>query len=127
MKYKLIMEKGEYALILRKEAMNEYAVVRGLNKDNGDWDWTIGYWYFGKYSQITEAECLMAALNSFRCITEDNYISRSRLKEIAIKALHGLIEDDKESALEFFEDNLELTENEKKFLGLLEDNEDEDS
>lgn len=32
MKYEIILEKGEYALILRGSRMEEYAVVNGLNK-----------------------------------------------------------------------------------------------
>ena len=35
MVYDLIMESGEYALILRGSRMKEYAVVNGLNKSKG--------------------------------------------------------------------------------------------
>ena len=37
MKYEVILEKGEYALILRGSRMEEYAVVSGLNKETGEW------------------------------------------------------------------------------------------
>lgn len=36
MKYKVIMQKGNYALILRGLRMDEYAVVNGLNAERGD-------------------------------------------------------------------------------------------
>ena len=35
MKYTLIDEKGQYALILRGESMTQYAVVSGLDKETG--------------------------------------------------------------------------------------------
>ena len=37
MKYILIEEKGQYALILRGESLTQYAVVRGLDKETGSW------------------------------------------------------------------------------------------
>ena len=40
MKYTLIDENGQYALILRGESMTQYAVVRCLDKETGSWDWT---------------------------------------------------------------------------------------
>ena len=43
MKYTLIEEKGQYALILRGKSMTQYAVVRGLNKETESWDWTCCY------------------------------------------------------------------------------------
>lgn len=36
MKHVVILEKGEYALIIRGVRMEEYAVVNGLNKETGD-------------------------------------------------------------------------------------------
>ncbi len=48
MKYTLIVAKGQYALILRGESMTQYAVVNGLDKDTGSWDWTCCYYDFGK-------------------------------------------------------------------------------
>ena len=43
MKYTLIDENGQYALILRGEHMTQYAVVSGLDKETGNWDWTCCY------------------------------------------------------------------------------------
>lgn len=40
MKYTLIDENGQYALILRGASMTQYAVVNGLDKETGSWDWT---------------------------------------------------------------------------------------
>ncbi len=37
MDYRMIAEKGEYALIQRGRKMQEYAVVNGFDKDKGGW------------------------------------------------------------------------------------------
>ena len=52
-------------------------------------------------------------------------ITRERLEEIATRALYALIEDDEETAKEFFETELELDEEEMKYFGI-EFDEDED-
>ena len=74
MKYEVILEKGEYALILRGSRMEEYAVVNGLNKETGEWCWTCCYYNFGNYTQIDKAQALFLALDYFRMRTETNYI-----------------------------------------------------
>ena len=49
-----------------------------------------------------------------------------RLVEIASLAINGLLEDDVESAMEYFEDTMELTNYEREFFGVPMDNEDDD-
>ena len=58
MKYTLIDEKGPYALILRGERMTQYAVVSGLDKEAGSWDWTCCYYDFGTLSGMTSVGLL---------------------------------------------------------------------
>lgn len=53
-------------------------------------------------------------------------ITRERLEEIATRALHALVEDDEETAREFFETELELDEEEMEYFGIEFDEEDED-
>lgn len=48
----------------------------------------------------------------------DINISKERLAEIATWAIDGLMQDDEESALEYFTDTLELTEEEAKYFGV---------
>lgn len=45
-------------------------------------------------------------------------ITRERLEEIATRALYALIEDDEETAKEFFETELELNEEEMEYFGI---------
>ena len=126
MKYELIMESGEYALILRGSRMEEYAVVNGLNKEAGEWGWTCCYYNFGNYTQIDKAQALFLALDYFRMRTETDYITRRRLEELATQFKDGLIEDDEESAMEYFDEVCEMSESEKEFFGIETESEDDE-
>lgn len=118
MKYEVIFERDNYALILRKKSMDEYAVVYGLNRQDGTWLYTVNYWYFGQCSLLNKIESLQKAIDCFRLKTEDNYITRSRLEELASKFSDGLIEDDKESAMEYFIEECEMEDYEMEFFGI---------
>lgn len=125
MRHEKLFEKGKYSLILRKKDLDEYAVVYGLNEENGEWQHTVDYWNFGKYSCLDKVEALQAALECFRMKTENNYIPRCRLEELATKFKDGLIEDDKESAMEYFTYECEMTDYEMEFFGIETESEDE--
>ena len=58
MKYEVLFEKGDYALVKRGSEMTQYAVVYGLNNVKKCWGYTVGYTDFGKYSNLTEIEAL---------------------------------------------------------------------
>lgn len=129
MKYEVILEKGEYALIERGEKMKEIAVVNGLNKETGEWAWTCVYYAYEYEGQplhnATKAEALACALDYFRAKTEDDYISRCRLEELATQFKDGLLEDDEETAMEYFDEVCEMTDEEKEFFGISESEEEE--
>lgn len=118
MKYEVILEKGNYALILRGSRMEEYAVVNGLNKERGNWAYTCCYYNFGDYTQIDKTKALYLAVDYFRMRTEDNCIPRCRLEELATRFKDGLLTDDEESALEYFDEVCEMTDEEKEFFGI---------
>lgn len=121
MDYKLIMEKEQYALILRGSRMNEYAVVNSLDKEKGCWAWTCTYYNFNKFSPLSQAEALAKAIDYFRYKTEKGFIPRCRLEELATLFKDGLISDDRDSALEYFDECCEMSEEEKSFFGIEED------
>lgn len=121
MDYKLIMEKEQYALILRGSRMNEYAVVNSLDKEKGRWAWTCTYYNFNKFSPLSQTEALAKAIDYFRYKTEKGFIPRCRLEELATLFKDGLISDDRESALEYFDEICEMSEEEKSFFGIEED------
>lgn len=121
-KYEIIEEKGDIALIKRGEKSPEYAVVKGLIDEQermyqgSDWDYTVNYWDF-------DIQGLQSAIECFRAKTEKDYIPRCRLEELATLFKDGLIEDDKEQAIDYFEDTCEMTDEEKEFFGIGDDEE----
>ena len=118
MKYTLIDEKEQYALILRGESMTQYAVVSGLDKETGSWDWTCYYYDFGKLSGLTKAEALFKALDYYLMRTNEKHIPWARLSEIATFLKDGLIEDSEEEAYRYMADVAELSDTEAEYLGL---------
>ena len=122
MKYELIELKkvdtidGNIALIKRGEKYKEYAVVRNLEVQEPEecdtqWDGTIAYY-------PDNIEGLQKAVEVFRMKTEQNYIPRARLEELATLFKDGLIEDDELSALQYFDGGCEMTESEERFFGI---------
>lgn len=118
MKYEVIAEKNNYALILSGNRMEEYAVVYGLNKETGSWAHTCSYYNFSVYAPLTKEKALMYALDLFIAKTEENYISCNRLTEIATQSMHELFNYDECTAMDFFKDDLDLTEHEREFFGV---------
>lgn len=118
MKYAVCLEKENYALIARGENLDEYAVVYGLNKETGAWAHTVGYWNFGKYSRLSETAALFRALELFEAKTNDDYISINRVVELATLFKDKLLEDDEESALEYFKEDCYMSEKELRFFGI---------
>ena len=118
MKYILIDESGQYALILRGESMTQYAVVSGLDKETGGWDWTCCYYDFGKFSGLTKVEALFRALDYYLMRTNEKYIPWARLSEIATLLKDGLIEDGEEEAYRYMADAVELSDTEAGYFGL---------
>lgn len=116
--YTVIEEKGSIALIRRGETNSEYAVVEGLvAKENRmyngtDWSSTIDYWN-------CSIQGLQNAIECFREKTEKDYIPRHRLEELATLFKDGLIADDKESAMEYFNEVCTMSDEEKSFFDIL--------
>ena len=118
MKYDLIEERGQYALILRGESMTQYAVVYGLDKEAGSWDWTCCYYDFDKFSELTKAEALFKAVDYYLMRTNEEHISWARMSEIATLLKDGLIEDDEEEAYRYMAEVVELSDIEAEYFGL---------
>ena len=118
MKYTLIEEKGQYALILRGESMTQYAVVNGLDKKTGSWDWTCCYYDFGNPSGLTKVEALFKALDYYLMRTNEKHISWARMSEITTVLKDGLIEDGEEEAYRYMADVAELSDAEAEHFGL---------
>lgn len=121
MRYEIIIEKGSYALILRGKDLQEYAVVSGLNKETSSWDWTVSYSNFGKYGTNDQFKSFDFCYQELLRVTspEKKYVNRDRLEELATLFKDGLIEDDAQYAMEYFDDICEMTDDEKWFFGII--------
>ena len=117
MKYNIILRNGRYALL---EMETQYVVACGFDETQLEGSqWSQGYYYtHWNTSEIVKQRMLSAALEYYRTLTETDYIPRCRLEELATLFKDGLIEDDEKSAMEYFDEVCEMTENEKEFFGI---------
>lgn len=79
-------------------------------------------WEHGVYYVFLNDKEKLAALNKateklFEKVNE-NYIPQARLEELATLFKDGLISDDKESAMEYFNEVCEMTDEEKEYFGI---------
>ena len=117
MKYNIILRNGRYALL---EMETQYVVACGFDETQSEGSqWTQGYYYtHWNTSEIVKQRMLSAALEYYRSPTENDYIPRCRLEELATQFKEGLIEDDEESAMEYFDEVCEMADSEKEFFGI---------
>lgn len=121
MKWKEILRKDNYAL-LQSENDTQYAVVSGYDPTQPeDEQWASGTYFTYWNDAKRKTDCLQTALDCFRSRTESDYIPRCRLEELATLFKDGLISDDRDSALEYFDECCEMTEEEKSFFDIEED------
>ena len=115
--YEIIAQKKEYALI-KMESTEEYKIVSDICAD-GSWAYTVCSWMYGKYGR-EEYLVLQYALDAFRARTENAYIPRSRLEELATKFKDGMFscDLDEEEYDEFFDDECDMTDDELDFFGM---------
>lgn len=115
--YEIIAQKKEYALI-KMESTEEYKIVSDICAD-GSWAYTAASWMYGKYSR-EEYLVMQDALDAFRARTENTYIPRSRLEELATKFKDGMFscDLDEEEYDEFFDDECDMTDDELDFFGM---------
>ena len=111
MKWNLILRSGKRAL-LQSASDTQFAVVCGYNPDAPeDQQWDHGS-YFPYWEDLNrKVQMLSNALEYFRCLTEENYIPRERLIELATRFkdcesgdedLENVLEDMEENEVEFF-------------------------
>ena len=106
MRYKKILEKGKYALILRKKDLDEYAVVHGLNEETGEWNHTVNYWNFGKFSGLNQAKALQKALDCFRAKTEETIEQEMPSEQIANILINMSLDMDYADYLEHYDESI---------------------
>lgn len=117
MEYKVLLQYRRHALV---ETETHYIVACEYDEtQQKGQQWGYGL-YFPRWSecQTENVNALYNAIETFREKTEENYISRSRLENLAMQLKDGLIEDDKETAMEYFNNICEMTEEEKEWFGI---------
>lgn len=117
--YEIIAQKKEYALI-KMESTEEYKIVSDICAD-GSWAYTVCSWVYGKYGR-EEYLVMQDAIDSFRARTENTYIPRSRLEELATQWKDKIIQDcwmTEEEQNEYFIGEQDMDDAELEFFGLL--------
>ena len=122
MKWKEILRKDKYAL-LQSESDTQYAVVSGYDPtqpEDQQWAHGIYFTYFQNNSKNNSKKILylQSAYDCFMGKVNADYITRCRLEELATLFKDGLISDDRDSALEYFDECCEMSEEEKSFFGI---------
>ena len=117
MEYNIILRNGRYALL---EMETQYVVACGFDETQPEGSqWSQGYYYtHWNTNKIVKQRMLSAALEYYRTLTETNYIPRCRLEELATQFKDGLIENDREQALIYFDEVCEMENHEKEFFGI---------
>ena len=126
MKYSIILRNGRYALL---EMETQYVVACGFDETLPEnQQWTQGYYYthWNTSEAVVKQRMLSAALEYYRTLTETDYIPRCRLEELATQFKDGLIEDNEESAMEYFDEVCEMTDSEKEFFGIETESDDDE-
>lgn len=113
-----LLRKGNMSL-LQSQSDTQYCVCRNYNpneKEDQQYERGAYYCYWGD-SNI-KMYMLSFALEDFREKAEENYISKYRMEELVCKFAKGLIQDDKESAIEYFTGECEMATHEMEFFGI---------
>lgn len=119
MKWIELLRNRDYAL-LQSESDTQYVVASGYDPTQREGQqWSHGT-YFTYQNDIQKANSLANALELFRSRTEENYISRCRLEELATQFKDELYETDFDEAdlEEIFNEECDMTEYEKEFFGI---------
>ena len=114
MKFIELQKYGEYSVILRQDdngkqvSLSPYVAAYKPNiKDGEVIDWAQGH-YFEDLFYATD----------FARSRGVGYMQYSRLEEIASKAVDGLVQDDEDSAYEYFANEIEMDSHEAEYFGL---------
>ena len=107
-----------FALI---ETSDNYIIACGYDSSQRwgqQWEHGIYYMFSNDKEKLN---CLNKAVEKLREKVSKDYIPRCRLEELATQFKDGLIEDDRESAMEYFDKVCEMTNEEKEFFGIGDD------
>lgn len=114
--YEVLLRKGNCVLVENKIA-EEYIVGVGYNPEAPvGQQWSQGHYFSYLFSD--RGTTLMKAVDFLLSRASEYYVSKARLEEIATAALHELKETDEDSFTDFCDGDLDLTEEEREWFGL---------
>ena len=121
MKWIELLRNGNYAL-LQSESDTQYAVVSGYDPTQPEGQqWAHGTYFTYFQNNPKKILYLQSAYDCFMEKVNADFIPRCRLEELATLFKDGLISDDRDSALEYFDECCEMSDEEKSFFGIEED------
>ena len=121
MKWIEILRNGNYAL-LQSESDTQYCVACGYDPTQPeDQQWNYGTYFCYFQNKSKKILYLQSAYDCFMEKVNADFIPRCRLEELATLFKDGLISDDRESAMEYFDECCEMSKEEKSFFGIEED------
>ena len=121
MKWIEILRKDDYAL-LQSESDTQYCVASGYDPTQPEGQqWAHGMYFTYFKNNPKKMLYLQSAYDCFMEKVNADFIPRCRLEELATLFKDGLITDDRESALEYFDEYCEMSEEEKSFFEIEED------
>lgn len=121
MKWIELLRNGDYAL-LQSESDTQYAVVSGYDPTQPEGQqWAHGTYFTYFQNNPKKILYLQSAYDCFMEKVNADFIPRCRLEELATLFKDGLISDDRDSALEYFDECCEMSDEEKSFFGIEED------
>lgn len=116
MKFIELQKYNTYSVILRQDdngnplKIEPFVVACMPNVKDGEIvDWAYGHYFNDLFEAVNYAKTRGS---------EHYHPNFHRLNEIASKVIDGLIEDDEESAYEYFIGEIEMDEREAKYFGL---------
>lgn len=119
--WKLVMDLGNgFAVLHNEKSCTQYNLANGYKPETNTWD-------YGHY--VSSFDMALVVYLDLRGndwiktdyqhkVEETSEINFMRMSELATLFKDGLIEDDRESAIEYFEDSCEMTEKEMKYFGI---------
>lgn len=115
MRFIELQKYGEYSVIVRQDNKGNPLVIEPFVvaykpsiKDGEVVEWAMGHYF----------DDLFNATDFARSRGKQIPVQYYRLEEIAGKAIDGLIQDDEDSAYEYFANEIEMDSQEAKYFGL---------
>lgn len=118
-----VLRKGDCA-VLQNEGDTQYVMAYGYNPDapeNQQWNHGMYFTYWNDVE--AKAKCLANAIDCFRANTEEGYISRGRMEELATKFKDKMVEfaidcNMSDADFEYELEEFDLEDYEREFFGL---------